>query len=231
MDAMHGSDADFADVLAQAQALGYAEADPSADIDGLDIQRKLILSANVAFGVSLREADVPVFGIRNVRKADIARFQAHGCTCKLIATAEQTGGSICAYVEPTLLGHDALEAAVPANFNLISMDGDRMGVQSFFGQGAGRYPTAYNVVQDLVDITRGVHAFYTDSFVPAVPDNSGVQHRYYVHTRAALPELAALAEGDWDGAVITQPVPVSRMHALMAQALAQDGESFFAALQ
>ena len=82
MDAMHGSDVDFADVLAQAQALGYAEADPSADIDGLDIQRKLILSANVAFGVSLREADVPVFGIRNVRKADIARFQAHGCTCK-----------------------------------------------------------------------------------------------------------------------------------------------------
>lgn len=172
MDAMHGSDVDFADVLAQAQALGYAEADPSADIDGLDIQRKLILSANVAFGVSLREADVPVFGIRNVRKADIARFQAHGCTCKLIATAEQKGGSIRAYVEPTLLGSDALEAAVPANFNLISMDGDRMGVQSFFGQGAGRYPTAYNVVQDLVDITRGVHAFYTDSFVPAVPDNA-----------------------------------------------------------
>ena len=157
-------------------------------------------------GVSLREADVPVSGIRNVRKADIARFQAHGCTCKLIATAEQRGGSISAYVEPTLLGSDALEAA-------------------------GRYPTAYNVVQDLVDITHGVHAFYTDSFVPAVPDNAGVQHRYYVRTRAALPELAALVEGDWEGAVITQPIPVSRMHALMAQALEQDGESFFAALQ
>ena len=182
-------------------------------------------------GVSLREADVPVSGIRNVRKADIARFQAHDCTCKLIATAEQRGGSISAYVEPTLLGSDALEAAVPANFNLISMDGERMGVQSFFGQGAGRYPTAYNVVQDLVDITRGVHAFYTDSFVPAVPDNAGVQHRYYVRTRAALPELDALAEGDWEGALITQPIPVSRMHALMAQALEQDGESFFAALQ
>ena len=231
MDAMHASPVSFPDILKKARDLGYAEADPSADIDGLDIQRKLILSANVAFGVSLREADVPVFGIRNVRKADIARFQAHGCTCKLIAAAEQKGGSIRAYVEPTLLSHDALEAAVPANFNLISMEGDRMGVQSFFGQGAGRYPTAYNVVQDLVDIRRGVHAFYTDSFVPAVPDNSGVQHRYYVRTRAALPELAALAEGDWDGAVITQPVPVSRMHALMAQALVQDSESFFAALQ
>lgn len=113
MDAMHHSDVDFADVLAQAQALGYAEADPSADIDGLDIQRKLILSANVAFGVSLREADVPVSGIRNVRKADIARFQAHGCTCKLIAAAEQRGGSISAYVEPTLLGSDALEPPCP----------------------------------------------------------------------------------------------------------------------
>ena len=106
MDAMHGSDVDFADVLAQAQALGYAEADPSADIDGLDIQRKLILSANVAFGVSLREADVPVFGIRNVRKADIARFQAHGCTCKLIATAEQRGGDV--YIDSTQLSYCAI---------------------------------------------------------------------------------------------------------------------------
>ena len=161
------------------------------------------------------------------KKCHIAR---HRKVCYVILAKEgkQQGQQV---VEPTLLGHDALEAAVPANFNLISMDGDRMGVQSFFGQGAGRYPTAYNVVQDLVDITHGVHAFYTDSFVPAVPDNAGVQHRYYVRTRAALPELAALAEGDWDGAVITQPVPVSRMHALMAQALAQDNESFFAALQ
>mgnify|MGYP000299127356 CR=1 FL=1 len=95
--------AEFADVLAEAQELGYAERDPSADIDGLDIQRKLILSANVAFGVSLREADVPVSGIRNVRKADIARFQAHGCTCKLIAAAEQRGGSISCNLEHGVL--------------------------------------------------------------------------------------------------------------------------------
>ena len=112
-DAMHGSYADFADVLAQAQALGYAEADPSADIDGLDIQRKLILSANVAFGVSLREADVPVSGIRNVRKADIARFQAHGCTCKLIATAEQRGGSISAVSAAQKLCGTAVRRAAP----------------------------------------------------------------------------------------------------------------------
>lgn len=143
MDAMHGSDADFADVaragtgarLCRGRPLGrYRRAGHSAQADPV-CQR------------GLRRVDArggrAVFGIRNVRKADIARFQAHGCTCKLIAAAEQKGGSICAYVEPTLLGHDALEAAVPANFNLISMEGDRMGVQSFFGQGAAatRRPT------------------------------------------------------------------------------------------
>lgn len=120
---------------------------------------------------------------------------------------------------------------LPANFNLISIGRRPYGVQSFFGQGAGRYPTAYNVVQDLVDITRGVHAFYTDSFVPAVPGQC----------RRAAPLLCAHARraagagrprrGRREGAVITQPIPVSRMHALMAQALGQDGESFFAALQ
>ena len=152
MDAMHKSDVDFADVLKKAQELGYAEADPSADIDGWDIQRKLIISAGVAFGVCLQEDDVPVFGIRNVSAEDIKRFQARGRTCKLIASAEKLEDSVAAYVEPTLLTADALEAAVPANFNLISMEGEYIGKESFFGQGAGRYPTAYNVVQDLLDI-------------------------------------------------------------------------------
>ena len=170
-------------------------------------------------------------GIRNIKAEDVENFKAHGLVCKLIATGKRENGVISAYVQPTLVKDGEPEAAVPMNYNLITFVGETSQRMSFFGQGAGRYPTAYNVVQDLVDIRRGVHAFYTDACVPAVPDNSGVQHRYYVRTRAALPELAALAEGDWDGAVITQPVPVSRMHALMAQALVQDSESFFAALQ
>ena len=158
MDAMNKSDVDFADVLKKAQELGYAEVDPSADIDGWDIQRKLIISA-----VCLQEEDVPVFGIRNVSAADIRRFQARGLTCKLIASAEKLSDSVAAYVEPKLLGADALEAAVPANFNLISFESEYAGKESFFGQGAGRYPTAYNVVQDLVDIASGVDRFYTES--------------------------------------------------------------------
>ena len=230
MDAMHRSDADFADVLRKAQELGYAEADPSADIDGWDIQRKLIISAGVAFGVCLAEEDVPVFGIRNVQASDIRRFQARGRTCKLIASAEKLSDSVAAYVEPTLLTADAIEAAVPANFNLISMEGEFMGKESFFGQGAGRYPTAYNVVQDLLDIAAGVQGFYTDRFADASTNNAGALHRYYVRTGAKLPALDAVAVEDWDGAVVTLPVSVAQMHELGKAMLEQDSSSFFAAL-
>ena len=230
MDAMHRSDVDFADVLKKAQELGYAEADPSADIDGWDIQRKLIISAGVAFGVCLAEEDVPVFGIRNVSAEDIRRFQAHGRTCKLIASAEKLSDSVAAYVEPTLLTADAIEAAVPANFNLISMEGEFMGKESFFGQGAGRYPTAYNVVQDLLDIQAGVGGFYTDKFADASTNNAGALHRYYVRTGAKLPALDAVAESDWDGAVVTLPVSVAHMHELVKSLLQADPQSFFAAI-
>ena len=230
MDAMHKSDVDFADVLKKAQELGYAEADPSADIDGWDIQRKLIISAGVAFGVCLHEDDVPVFGIRNVSAADIKRFQARGRTCKLIASAEKLLDSVAAYVEPTLLTSDALEAAVSANFNLISLEGEHCGKQSFFGQGAGRYPTAYNVVQDLLDIQSGVQGFYTDKFADASTNNAGALHRYYVRTNAKLPALDAVVEENWDGAVVTLPVSVAQMHELAKSMLAEDDKSFFAAL-
>ena len=230
MDKMQKSDADFADVLKQAQELGYAEADPSADIDGWDIQRKLIISAGAAFGVCLAEEDVPVFGIRSVQAEDIRRFKARGRTCKLIASAERLENSVAAYVEPTLLTADALEAAVPANFNLISMEGQYIGKESFFGQGAGRYPTAYNVVQDLLDIQGGVKSFYTDRFEDAATNNAGCLHRYYVRTAAKSDALDAVVEDEWDGAKITLPVSVAHMHELMKSLLEQDPSGFFAAI-
>ena len=230
MDAMHRRGADFGEVLRQAQELGYAEADPSADIDGWDIQRKLIISAGAAFGVCLKEEDVPVFGIRNVKAEDIRRFSERGLTCKLIASAERLADSVAACVEPTLLGADSLEASVPANFNLISFESELAGRQSFFGQGAGRYPTAYNVVQDLVDVAGGKRGFYTDSFVPAGTNNAGALRRYYIRTSAALPELDAMAREQWDGAIVTIPVSVAQMHMLAKQMLELDPQAFFAAI-
>ena len=143
---------DYADVLKQAQKLGYAEANPSTDVDGIDTWHKVILSCNVAFGVSLDKSTVPVAGIRNIQAQDVENFKAHGLVCKLISTGKRTETGYSAYVHPTLVKEGELEAAVPMNYNLITFVGETSDRMSFYGQGAGRYPTAYNVVQDLVDV-------------------------------------------------------------------------------
>ena len=152
MDAMHKSPVSFPVILKKAQELGYAEADPSADIYGNDIRRKLVISANIAFDALLNEEDIPMFGIRTVTDGDIRTFQSRGFVCKLLAEAAQAESGVCAYIEPTLVSASALEAAVPANFNLITYEGEQIGRQSFYGQGAGQMPTAAHVVQDCLSI-------------------------------------------------------------------------------
>ena len=196
----------YGDVLKQAQALGYAEANPSTDVDGIDTWHKVILSSNIAFGVSLEKESVPVAGIRNIQAQDVENFKAHGLVCKLISTGKRENGVISAYVQPTLVKAGEPEAAVPMNYNLITFVGETSQRMSFFGQGAGRYPTAYNVVQDLVDVLagRGFYAPYGGK-VAAVNEE----------------KLTWYVRGGWNGAVkeqwgsaaVTEPVSVSKMHA------------------
>ena len=231
MDTMHRQSVSFSDVLGQAQQLGYAEADPSADIDGKDIQNKCVISANVAFDVLLQKKDVPVFGIRNVTAQDIAVFKVHGFCCKLIATAVRRSGKIAAFVEPTLVSGGRLEAAVPSNFNLITFNAENAGRQSYFGQGAGRYPTAYNVVEDLIDVAGGVRSFYTSDFTAAEVDNEMVAHQYYVRFAGTDPWLEELITEKWDCGVITKPVSVAQMHAWAKTAEEQDSQMFLAAIK
>ena len=175
---------DFAEVLSAAQELGYAEADPTADIDGWDIRRKLVISANVAFDASVKEEDIPMAGIRGITAEDIQAFTEAGLVCRMIASAAKQDGAISAVVEPTLLPKTAPEAAVPLNFNRIFLDGEKLGGQAFFGQGAGRFPTASNVIQDCIDILGGKRAFYTDVAVPAAICNDSVCRPYYLRTDA-----------------------------------------------
>lgn len=231
MDAMHRSPVSFADILKQAQTLGYAEADPSADIDGNDIRRKLVISASVAFDALVREEDIPMFGIRTVSAADIAAFQSHGFVCKLMAIAQRGGDMISAYLEPTLLGKTDLEAAVPANFNLITYAGEAIGPQSFFGQGAGRYPTAYNVVQDCLDVLNGQAAFYTDAMEPASLDPDAVMHPYYVRTAAPDAWLEERVADRWDCGVITKAVPTFEMLSWAKEQLRRDPTCFIAGIR
>ncbi len=229
LDTMHQKKVEFEAILRQAQQLGYAERDPSADIDGHDIRSKLVISSNVAFGVSLPPEEVDVFGIRSIRQLDVSEFQKHGLCCKLIASSDRIGKAVSAYVEPTLVPNESPEAAVHANFNMICYDAVYAGRQSFYGQGAGRYPTAYNVVEDLLDLNKGEASFYADRADPIHLSNELPLHRYYVRTTEPDSWLNERIAERWETGVVTTPIPVRQMHAWARQSA--DDKLFFAAFK
>ena len=231
MDAMHAAPVSFPAILKQAQELGYAEADPSADIDGDDVRRKLTISANVAFDALIREEDIPMFGIRTVTDGDIQAFQAHGFVCKLPATAKAAEGGVCAYIEPTLVDSHELEAAVPKNFNLITYSGEKIGRHSFFGQGAGRYPTAFNAVEDCLDILAGKSGFYTDAMQPAAVRNGDEAHPYYVRTACPDEFLRSITVERWGAGVVTACVSVEEMLRWSREQLKKDPACFVAGIR
>ena len=231
MDAMHASPVSFPEILKQAQELGYAEADPSADIDGDDVRRKLTISANIAFDALVQEEDIPMFGIRTVTDGDIRAFKAHGFVCKLLATAKAAEGGVCAFIEPTLVDSHDLEAAVPKNFNLITYCGEKVGRHSFFGQGAGRYPTAFNAVEDCLDIVAGKLGFYTQAMKPAPVLCGGEAHPYYVRTACPDAFLQSVTVEHWGDGVVTACVSVEEMLRWGRAQLAKDPGCFLAGIR
>ena len=161
LDQMHKSGADFNAVLKEAQNLGYAEQDPSADIDGIDVQNKAIISAGIAYSTYIYKEEVPVYGIRELTAADIDYFHRKKKVCKLLASIKHIDQQLAIYVEPVLLNENTLEANVPDNFNICCLSGASIGDLKFYGQGAGKLPTANAIVQDLLDIASGEAKNYT----------------------------------------------------------------------
>lgn len=209
LDAMTRLGLDYGEALKQAQALGYAEANPATDVEGIDTWNKTIISANVAFEISVNREQVPVCGIDKILAEDVAAFAEHGMVCKLIGTAARGEAGVSAYVQPALFAQGTLEAAVPENYNLITFRGESSGIMSFYGQGAGRYPSAYNVVQDCVDLLggKGFHSPYGEK----TEVSNQEQMCYYVRGG----EDAWLAEHTrerWGSGAITCPVSVQEIH-------------------
>lgn len=146
---------DFDDVLAEAQALGYAEADPTFDVDGIDTAHKLALLASVAFGTEVDFASVHVEGIRHVSAEDIAFADELGFRIKLLGIARQTSDGIEQRVYPCMVPMDAPLAHVEGVFNAVVAEGDAVGTSVLQGRGAGAGPTASAVISDIADIARG----------------------------------------------------------------------------
>ncbi len=146
---------DFHDVLADAQALGYAEADPSFDIDGIDAAHKLAILAALAFGRPVDFAAVHVEGIRRVSALDISFAEELGYRIKLLGIARETGAGVEVRVHPAMVPKTALLASVDGVYNAVLAEGDFAGTMFLQGRGAGAGPTASAVVADLIDIARG----------------------------------------------------------------------------
>jgi homoserine dehydrogenase len=146
---------EFADVLAEAQALGYAEADPSFDVDGIDAAHKLAILATQAFGCSLDLAAVHVEGIRHVSAVDIGFAQELGYRIKLLGIARRTDAGIERRVHPCMVPLAAPIAHVDGVFNAVVCHGDFVDTVLQVGRGAGERPTASAVVADIADIARG----------------------------------------------------------------------------
>ncbi len=155
LSSMAEQGASYAEALKEAQRLGYAEADPTLDVDGSDAAHKLAVLAQIAFGVTAKPGDIEKLGITSVDAMD-TRFAAElGYTIKLLAEAWVSGNSVALHVAPVLLRETDQLAQVRGAFNAVLVTGDIVGETMYQGAGAGMMPTASSVVADIIDIAVG----------------------------------------------------------------------------
>jgi homoserine dehydrogenase len=147
---------DFQDVLAEAQALGYAEADPTFDIEGIDAGHKLTILASIAFGIPLQFDKVYTEGITQITRTDVEYAEELGYRIKHLGIARKTEEGIELRVHPTLIPERRLLANVNGVMNAIVVKGDAVGPTLYYGPGAGAEPTASAVVADVIDVVRAL---------------------------------------------------------------------------
>ena len=183
---------EFSDALKEAQSLGYAEADPTLDIEGIDTAHKLTILSTLAYSIPLSFRSIYIEGISNISTQDIEFASELGYKVKLLAIAKETDGSVELRVHPTMIPRDHLIAKVDGPFNAIYVDGDATGSTLYYGRGAGSAPTGSAVVSDIADIARNIQKKAVGR-VPIIPKISrsikirkieDVVSRYYLRFSA-----------------------------------------------
>ena len=172
---------DFADVLSEAQALGYAEADPTFDIEGIDAAHKLTILASIAFGIPLQFDKVYTEGISHITRADVEYAAEFGYRIKHLGFTRRTGAGIELRVHPTLIPERRLIANVDGVMNAVLVNADAVGPTLYYGAGAGSEPTASAVVADIIDVVRTL---------TADPGNRVPHLAFQPHALADVPILA-----------------------------------------
>lgn len=203
--------ASYSDALKEAQRLGYAEADPTADVSGMDTMRKVMLLSAVAFD-KLPNEDILNEGIENIDLCPKGLGPV-----KLVGSCGLSKNGIFAYVEPVICKQDSVFASVNSNFNAAYYNGKNSGLITLMGQGAGRYPTASAVLRDLSAISQGKTEMFSESCVAVKADNSSVKHKYIV--------------SDGKNPEIIESISVASMHAKAKEIREKGGKIFFAAIE
>ena len=190
----------FDQALKEAQENGYAEKDPTADVDGHDACRKICILAALAFGEHVYPDQVPTEGIRNVTLEDVAYADCRGYKIKLLGRCiRQPGNKVCAFVAPHLVGGDNPLSGVEDVFNAIAVTGNAIGDVMFYGRGAGKLPTASAVVADVIDIAKDLKKDRHNGWGPGSKDlvvsPDILTSQWYVRARASV-DQARLACGE-----------------------------------
>jgi homoserine dehydrogenase len=223
---MDETGAAFADALAEAQALGYAEADPTADVEGLDAAAKAAIIAGLAFHSRVQLADVAVTGITSISADDVATAMAMGYVIKLLASCERSadGRGIFVRVHPAMVPRSHPLAGVREAYNAVFVETDAAGQLMFYGRGAGGAPTASAVLGDLVAVARNrlsggrEPAETAYAALPVLPATAA-RTKYYLHIDVA----------DKTG-VLAQVARVFADHGVSIETLRQDGHGDDASL-
>ena len=187
LDNMYRFENEFFTTLKTAQELGYAEADPSADIDGYDVTNKVIISSALAYDGFIKN-EFPCFTMRNITKEDILYFKKNGYIAKYIGEATTVGNEYEASVMLNLFPTNALEGNVLSNYNIVTVQSHTMGEVKFYGQGAGKLPTANAIIQDILDIQANI-SFNPISIEKKYSYSAKLfKHRYVLRSNEELKE-------------------------------------------
>ena len=222
---MEETGAPFAEHLAEAQSLGYAERNPGDDIDGYDVCYKTVISALTAFHTFVNPADIITHGIRTISPEDLAWAKENHMRVRLFGSGKLNGDSVSLWVMPVMISEKEIFANILSNFNALESMSASLGKAVYVGQGAGALPTAHAVVQDLLDI------YMNQDFHPAemkrLPvNNEEEKMEFYIHTEKPefFREVCVRQEGN---AVISRPVSIRDMDAMLKDC---GDESVFAAV-
>lgn len=237
LDSMDRFSLSFEDALESAKSLGYAEADPTADLSGLDTLRKIMLIGMVAYNV-LPVEGCNIEGIQNICVADFNFAKAHECTFRLVGkTGLDKDRRLYAYVEPVMCKKSDSFAGVLVNNNLAFYTGKNSGYMTFGGQGAGRYPTASAVLRDVSSVERGQKQMLQSSCKTGMVfnDSKECEHNYIVRCNKEITKLfdpllqyRIIAKDEDFDYLYTDKIGVKRMHESVANFREKGEKLFFA---